>query len=125
NLIQGMAYCFFTDEYTVRIYSDETLGDYTPLTVQCASGKEDLGRRSIDRHQGQKIYQWKFCENFIGKSIYYCHFWWMGKSKRFEVFNSDFAKRKCTSGTCLWIVRNDGFYIDNELFRKSDKWYTW
>ncbi|KAL9169421.1 hypothetical protein ABFS82_04G078200 [Erythranthe guttata] len=124
NLILHQATaCIFTTEYQVKIDANSNNGA-TPLTMHCASGDDDLGILKILGTIDGPV-SWKLCDNIIGQAIYTCQFWWNGKTKTIQVFNSDFAKVTCGSGTCSWRVLKDGFYLHNDVTKKMDKWHTW
>ncbi|KAL7155161.1 hypothetical protein ABFS83_03G056800 [Erythranthe nasuta] len=119
NLLEA---CFLTTEYRVLIDLDLSLGFVYPLTIHCWSGNEDLGTHMMYLADGITKYDWRFCENFIGKSVYTCEFWWNGKDKTFQVFNSDTSDHDCAAeSTCTWHVKKHGFYL-NGNDRRSYKW---
>lgn len=51
-----------------------------PLFVHCQSKDDDLGYRTL--LVGQQ-FDWKFHIQFFGRTLYFCHFWWQNKDKRF------------------------------------------
>ncbi|KAL7113765.1 hypothetical protein ACP275_04G080000 [Erythranthe tilingii] len=123
NLLLQATACIFTTEYQVKIDANYDNGAL-PLTMRCEAGNDDRGVSKI-MNRSNEPKSWKLCDNIIGQAIYTCQFWWNGKTKTFQVFNSDFAKKMCGSGTCSWRVLTDGFYIHNDVTKKMDRWHTW
>lgn len=103
--------CFFTPKYEVHIINNLP-SNTPPLKIHCASGDDDFGDYFPSINED---YNWSFCGNLFGRSLYFCHFWWE-KDKVFDVFNNT---NTCVSGgqipyfsrQCVWVVKSDGFYL--------------
>jgi len=79
------------------------------LEFRCQSKDNDLGYHTL--LVGEEYY-WKFRENFFGKTLFFCHFYWQGKEKAFDVYNKD---TYCLGPTpkCYWLAKADGFYFSS------------
>ncbi|KAK4732709.1 hypothetical protein R3W88_025697 [Solanum pinnatisectum] len=85
-----------------------------PLQIHCESGDDDLGQHSLAIDED---YHWRFCEAFMGSTLYFCQFQWGIRYKKFNVFNDveyclDGLKSPNRLHYCKWEVRNDGFYLE-------------
>lgn len=102
----------------------------TPVTVHCASRNNDFGFKSLSVNED---FHWSFQRNFWLRTLYFCHFWSPSNDKAFEVFNY-FISENCRydqlqidGNQCVWVVREDGFYFDNQFppqnLVKLHDWY--
>ncbi|CAN4120685.1 unnamed protein product [Withania somnifera] len=98
-----------------RVHVINKLPSYSPkLQIHCASKDNDLGCHNLTVNQD---FNWSFCESFLDKILFFCHFWWGLKEKKIVVFNDPYS---CVIGSrnqyvltnCKWVVRSDGFYLE-------------
>ncbi|XP_009769560.1 S-protein homolog 5-like [Nicotiana tabacum] len=97
------------------------------LTLRCQSKDDDLGYHTLNVI-GQE-FRFKFQEQFGGGTLFFCHFYWNGKDKAFDVFN-DFISDQCGSlgalvSECFWKVQEDGFYFGPHQDATFEKKYSW
>lgn len=104
-----------------------------PLSFRCQSFDDDLGYHTL--RVGEEFH-WKFRNNFIYKTLFFCTFHWKDMSRRIDVYNDwklfpDCDKwYKSHSGTnCYWMVKEDGFYSSTHKqdpkSRDGKKIYDW
>lgn len=106
----------FTGRYEVHIINDlpSSLSESPPLELHCASGDDDLGYRILSVNDD---FHWHFCENFFHNTLFFCHFWWGAKEKKFNVF--DYKRKARCDVTCNWIVKSDGIYFSGDKHNPS------
>lgn len=84
-----------------------------PLTCHCQSKDTDFGYHFL---LVDEEFKWKFHANLIGKTLYFCHFYWGNLDKSVDVFNDNKRFPICDDdnyfrvGKCYWLVTDDGFY---------------
>ena len=84
-----------------------------PIYVHIKSDDDDLGAHILALNQNEN---WGFCENLWRTTMFYADFKWSGKTALFSVFDKNVGKH-CTKFSfrkprvCIWIVRDDGFYV--------------
>ncbi|KAG9148500.1 hypothetical protein Leryth_023615 [Lithospermum erythrorhizon] len=112
-------------EYEVHVINN--LPPNSPkLRIHCASGDNDLGYHDLNVNGS---FSWIFQLNIIiGKTLFFCHFWWENKDIRFDVFHGKIGF--CgDEKICAWIVKEDGFYKGYHLppFKPNEleKKYSW
>ncbi|CAN4122883.1 unnamed protein product [Withania somnifera] len=114
------ANCFVNKQYHVEIL-DDLPPDSPQLKIHCASKEDELGEHFLS---SGKDFTWSFCEQFFNRTLYFCHFWWGTKETAFEVFNDidncihdgpDIGSNKC-----VWVVKQDGFYLGYYDHKKGD-----
>ncbi|WMV51943.1 hypothetical protein MTR67_045328 [Solanum verrucosum] len=97
-----------------------------PLTLRCQDKNNDLGYHTINVSEE---YRFKFKDRFFGGTLYFCHFYWNGKDKIFDVFNDFIAdgcgSLKVTNDECYWKVQEDGFYFSGRQNGEFKQMYTW
>ncbi|KAK4345576.1 hypothetical protein RND71_035752 [Anisodus tanguticus] len=97
-----------------------------PLTLHCQDKNNDLGYQKIN---APDEFRFKFREQLFGGKLYFCHFWWNGKDKIFDVYNGDISGRCGSLGAflseCFWKVQEDGFYFGPHQDGPFDKKYEW
>ncbi|XP_071689340.1 S-protein homolog 3-like [Rutidosis leptorrhynchoides] len=115
--------CALTDEYTIHIHSE-----VNDVHINCKSKDDDLGDNYLN--VGEE-YNFKFCMNVIGSTLFYCHFDWEGKQAQFDVFRKIDGRNPewCKQGqghkvNCYWDVKEDGFYIPGSFDPEPNKWYV-
>lgn len=100
------------------------------LRVHCASKDQEVGYFVIPVKEN---IHWSFDINFIGSTMYFCHFWLGTQDRAFEVFNMDVANN-CyfyqDRFHCYWLVKKDGFYYTGHVHPNPDphrfvKKYNW
>lgn len=102
--------------------------DSKPLEVRCQSKDDDLGHRILQPHEE---FWWRFKPTLIGNTLFFCHFWWNGKDKSFDVYDNNKMGGKCINrsvgtNTCYWLVQQDGFYFSNiNIVSGYEKKYDW
>ncbi|KAL7213629.1 hypothetical protein ACSBR2_016208 [Camellia fascicularis] len=85
-----------------------------PLRVRCQSKDNDLGLRKL---QTSQEFNWFFRDNFIGTTLFFCHFYWNTKNTSFGVYDGRLDPYYSTAlqdNYCCWSVRSDGFYLSND-----------
>ncbi|KAK1417072.1 hypothetical protein QVD17_26194 [Tagetes erecta] len=115
NKVCGWSY------WTVYIYNQIN----NPITVHVESGDDDLGNHTLALNDNQN---WSFCQAITVKTLFYAHFYWDSKTAFFDVFDYETSKRYCTKWgfqkprKCVWLVREDGFYLGEELTPFPEGW---
>nr|GMC51653.1 S-protein homolog 29-like [Ipomoea batatas] len=84
------------------------------LKFHCKAKGNDLGPKTISK---TAEFTWKFGLHLVGKTIYSCEFEWGKKHAGFDVFSEDFAKANCPTYNCVWVVKEDGFYMGNKILQ--------
>ncbi|KAK4402398.1 S-protein11 [Sesamum angolense] len=111
--------CIATSEYEVHVFN--RLPD-PKLKLHCASKDDDLGYHEIVQNYD---FNWKFCDSFTKRTLFFCHLWWLNKDAAFDVFKSK-SSDDCDRYLCLWEARSDGIYFSSgsppKLFRKKFAW---
>ncbi|PWA50439.1 plant self-incompatibility S1 [Artemisia annua] len=101
-----------------------------PIHVRVKSEDDDLGDHTLALNQNENF---SFCENFLLTTMFYADFKWKGKTALFVLFDKNVWPH-CGKGSlkksrvCLWIVRDDGFYVAGEWAPFPDGWtkmYDW
>ncbi|KAI3790676.1 hypothetical protein L2E82_03899 [Cichorium intybus] len=100
--------CVFTSKWDVFVIS--AISD--DIVVHIKSGDDDLGNHTIP-FVGN--YNWSFCENVRGNTLFYGYFWWGSRFQSLDLFDKSIEK-KCslnvTTEHCYWFVKPDGFYVN-------------
>ncbi|PWA71191.1 plant self-incompatibility protein S1 family [Artemisia annua] len=114
----------FVTEFTVYIKSTIVGED---VTLRCQSKDDDFGYHVLN--SSKVDYDWSFCQNFWGSTLYFCHFWRPNYEQVFDVFNNTIVKH-CIQGTfddniCSYEVRDDGFYLFKQDNYVWVKWFDW
>lgn len=122
TVVNGCA--IFLKGYVVHIKSD-IIND--SVTLRCQSKDDDLGYHVL--HSPNLEYEWSFCENFSGSTLFLCHFWWQKVEQRFDVFNVSMAQwcneDHWEGNRCRWEIKEDGFYFfepHNYVWLKQYSW---
>ncbi|KAK4730596.1 hypothetical protein R3W88_023584 [Solanum pinnatisectum] len=123
----------FSTIYTVYII-DALPSNSKPLTVRCQSKDDDLGYKNL--YPGGE-YHFSFKENFLGGTLFFCHFWWNGKNIIFDVFDNKIdiycgeveLLSNDRNHECFWKVQEDGFYFaphrnPPSIYEKKHDWPT-
>lgn len=107
--LQTAEACFpFTVKTHVTVGNDLGGPPAPPLRIHCASKDDDFGFKNLTYHQE---FSFTFCP-IPYDTLFFCHFWWNGKSKAFDVYNANPFKKFCANEKyCYFAVRPDGFYI--------------
>lgn len=114
------------DHVTIEIIN--SLPDNTdPLKVRCQSKDDDLGYHTLLKDQG---FLFKFSPNFIGTTLYFCHFYWGNLDKSFDVYDShrQCYCEDCETDICYYRALADGFYFSLINYSDPSRWqrlYTW
>lgn len=115
----------FTPGYLMHIV-DALPNGASPLKLRCQDKNHDLGYQTINVFEE---YKFKFKEQFFGGTLYFCHFYWNGKDKVFDVFNDDVSSSCGSLGAflseCYWKVQEDGFYFGGRQDAQFEKRYSW
>lgn len=115
--------CIFSQKYEVHVINK--LPPDTPrLHVHCASKDREVGDQILPLDGDLN---WSFCESFLDRTLYFCHFWWGSKDKAFDVYNDPSYCVKGGKNTnllkyCKWEVREDGFYLE-QYDASQNKYY--
>ena len=95
-----------------------------PIHVHVKSEDDDLGDHILALYQNEN---WSFCRNLWRGTIFYADFKWNGKTALFDVFDKNVVKH-CSKFSflkprvCVWIVRDDGFYVGPGRTPFPDGW---
>ncbi|KAL2469550.1 Plant self-incompatibility protein S1 family [Abeliophyllum distichum] len=113
HLVQVLTAFHVTRGYDVHVVNG--LPDSpNPLWVHCASGNDDLGERILHENED---FHWHFRDGILGRTLFFCHFWWGSKQRSFEVFHNpekcEFGYGRHDHNPCYWLVKPDGFYFSN------------
>lgn len=92
--------------HDIHIYND--LPD--KLSYHCASKDDDFGLQVLNPGQ---VFTWRFRTNFSRSTLYFCHFFWGSKQKKFDVFQGSWDKDGYYH-TYSYTVNTDGFYLSND-----------
>ncbi|KAH7849424.1 hypothetical protein Vadar_017661 [Vaccinium darrowii] len=97
----------------------------SPLQVRCQSKDTDIGMHTL--YEDQEIH-WHFHRK-MWSTLFFCHFYWNSKDRRFAVFDLRISSNHCKSEPesimteCFWEARPDGFYIDDgDNWTKINDW---
>ena len=117
----------FLETYEVHIINRLTTTS-PPLGLHCKSGDDDLG---IHVPRVGEDFHWHFKSNFWGTTRFYCYFWSGKKRQSFDVYSvkiqdSCYKDFHIGTGTCYWLVKDDGFYSSytNADWNKKYDWWT-
>ncbi|KAK4724765.1 hypothetical protein R3W88_027544 [Solanum pinnatisectum] len=115
----------FTPGYLVDIV-DALPNGSPPLKLRCQGKNHDLGDRTLNVSEE---YKFMFKAQYSGGTLYFCHFYWNGKDKIFDVFNDNISSG-CGSlaaflSQCYWKVQEDGFYFAGRQDAQFEKRYSW
>ncbi|KAK4359282.1 hypothetical protein RND71_021511 [Anisodus tanguticus] len=110
NLALVTSRSWVTPRFHVHII--DALPPNSKLILHCQSQNDDLGYKVL---HPKAEFNFHFNQKIFGGTLYFCHFWWNGKSISFDVFNSNIAG-KCgqidgDNLECYWNVQADGFYF--------------
>ncbi|EYU39655.1 hypothetical protein ABFS82_06G185000 [Erythranthe guttata] len=110
--------CFLTNEYEVHVVNKLPS---PKLKLHCASKETDFG---ISDYGPNYDFHWKFCENVVSTTLYFCHLWWRNKQVSFNAFES--RKTVCRNN-CYYEARSDGIYFsgDGPKSNLMKKVYDW
>ena len=84
-----------------------------------------LGQRLLDIGQS---FDWQFEINILGTTLYWCTFAGAVKHASFEVFwpeKTNWLGTHCTNSNCVWVAKDDGFYLLNGSTNKLDFVHPW
>lgn len=114
--------CILSDKYEVHVIN-KLSSDSPQLKIHCQSKNDDLGDHYPVVNED---FNWSFCHDVFGQTLYFCHFWWDSKDKVFDVFDNryycvDNPDRPNLTNICKWEVRFDGFYL--QQYNDTDKTY--
>ncbi|XWS22408.1 hypothetical protein CRYUN_Cryun29cG0031400 [Craigia yunnanensis] len=110
-------------KYHIHIINDLSPGVPSPLYLHCKSKNKDLGQKPMLQHQD---YTWDSKINLFRTTLFFCHAWWEGKQRYFVAFNARRDEDRCLwyHNSCLWSVRDDGFYFSNDNSTWTNE-YPW
>ncbi|XP_004247820.1 self-incompatibility protein S1-like [Solanum lycopersicum] len=115
---------FFTPKYEIHVINKLRINN-PQLRVHCASKDDEIADKYVaideDLH-------WSFCESFVLKTLYFCHFWWGPKNTSITVFDDitfciHHGKYENLLRYCKWEVREDGFYLEQYNTTAGNKTY--
>ncbi|KAL8047254.1 hypothetical protein ABFX02_08G228000 [Erythranthe guttata] len=114
-------------EYEVHIVNKLPINSTSPLYIHCASKDDDLGNHTLNLNDD---FNWSFAMNYGLSTMFFCRFKWESKNQAYEVFNKHLAfyceGYNEDGDICLWSVKEDGFYISNEIPpTSSTQIYRW
>ncbi|XP_073304672.1 S-protein homolog 5-like [Primulina huaijiensis] len=112
--------CFFPKGHVY--IADKLPPDLPYLDLHCKSKDDDLGKQTLTI---DGIFHFSFCENPFS-TVFYCQFWWNGKTVGFNVYEWDMAKYYCKFYDCYYEARADGIYFSGYYPpRDMMKWADW
>ncbi|ESR33732.1 hypothetical protein CICLE_v10006408mg [Citrus x clementina] len=98
-LVAGMSLksnaCILFNKTYVQITNKLETGE--DLTLHCKSKDDDLGEHVLHKDES---YNFSFCRNVFGETLYFCSFEWSGKVHRFDIF--DESRDGCDH--CNWRI---------------------
>ncbi|OIT28050.1 hypothetical protein A4A49_59712, partial [Nicotiana attenuata] len=105
--------CIFSKKFEVHVIN-KLPSDSPQLQIHCASKNNDLGDNNVAIDED---FNWSFCESFLDRTLFFCHFWWGSQNKVFNVFDDPYYCVKHGANInvlnyCKWEVRPDGFYLE-------------
>lgn len=110
--------CFLDHKWHVHVMSD--ISDN--IVAHIKSGDDDFGNHTIP-FNGE--FEWSFCKNFEGKTLYYGYFWWGSRLQELALFDTRIldicALPDYKNFDCYWSVRQDGFYVSGHNNTLADK----
>ncbi|KAH6801378.1 hypothetical protein C2S52_001842 [Perilla frutescens var. hirtella] len=100
--------CFLSRKQ--RIYIVNKLPSTSPpLKVHCASHNNDLGTHILLHNQE---FDWKFCNNFVGNTLFFCHLWWGSKKVAFEAYKYS-SKQSFDKEQTYWTATEAGVIMED------------
>ncbi|EOA18187.1 hypothetical protein CARUB_v10006666mg [Capsella rubella] len=90
------------------------IGPGIVLNLHCKSRDDDLGVQALQ--PGQQ-FQWKFRENLIKSTEFYCNCGWNNQLKHFTAWTSYEEEGTCLK--CFWSIRADGPCLYADITRKT------
>ncbi|KAL7109697.1 hypothetical protein ACP275_06G191300 [Erythranthe tilingii] len=126
NILQSNAYnkarCAVTDDIQVHVVNSLP---FPELTLHCASKDNDLGYYNTTQNFD---FHWRFCDSYLGVTLFFCHLTWGDKNVAFDVYTSK-NREQCLRGMCNWEARPDGIYFAGGIppvspvnFKKMHDW---
>lgn len=99
------------------------LGGSNVLNVHCQSKDDDLGEHALAVSTETN---WSFRMNILGTTVFWCDMNWSGGHGFYKVFwlNDDILRR-CDYKECIWMAKDDGFYLKNTPTGAFDFMYPW
>ncbi|KAG5527724.1 hypothetical protein RHGRI_028609 [Rhododendron griersonianum] len=100
--------------YKVTVHIISAVPDQpTPLTVRCQSKDDDFGNHTLYYRQE---FLWRFVPDFfLGRTVFFCHFYWGSKQNIFDVYNDRIGlvcgQFSDSGHNCYVEARSDAFYI--------------
>ncbi|KAL3627740.1 hypothetical protein CASFOL_029103 [Castilleja foliolosa] len=87
------------------------------LKLRCQSADDDLGYHTLSINQE---FEWSFCENVVGSTLFFCHLYWGSKQRVFDVFRSNmFVRSRHTQ--YYWVAKSDGIYSSHSKVESTYK----
>ncbi|PIN10420.1 hypothetical protein CDL12_11926 [Handroanthus impetiginosus] len=100
----------------------DNINSKDPLLLHCASGDDELGNHTL---YNNGVFNFKFCETFFHRTLFFCRFRWTWKSIAVDVYKSK-SRFDCSSFHCFWSARTDGIYFSGLNPPKNwTKRYSW
>ncbi|KAI3714049.1 hypothetical protein L1987_72639 [Smallanthus sonchifolius] len=113
--------CRITSQWDIFVMSNIT----DNIVVHIKSGDDDLGNHTIPFNGN---YQWSFCDNYFGRTLFYGYFWWGSKYQSLALFDDEIRgpcyRSKGGTQHCYWLVRPDGFFVSGYNRTFSDTNWT-
>ncbi|KAL8048448.1 hypothetical protein ABFX02_07G066700 [Erythranthe guttata] len=92
--------------HLIQIFNQMPQGT-SPLTIHCASKNDEFGYRPLPTGQS---FSFSFRTNFWATTLFFCRFWWGGKTTAFDVFDA-LWDIKGYHHTYTYVVNDQGFYV--------------
>ncbi|KAL8512860.1 hypothetical protein ACS0TY_019123 [Phlomoides rotata] len=77
------------------------------MKVHCRSKDDDLEDHFLNPNE---YYNFSFCDNILGRTLFSCQLWWGNKEVGFKAFTSGDHRYQCLKNQCFWEGRSDGIY---------------
>ena len=93
---------------TVQIVNG--LSENQLLTFHCQSKDDDLGTHIM---KNSAVYSFSFFPRIIGKTLFYCNFWWptnFSSVHHFDIY--DQYRDRCVA--CIWHISESGPCLEND-----------
>ena len=96
------------------------------IQVHCKSKDDDIGDKWLKYNEE---FHFKFCENELQGTLFFCHWYWDSKEQVFDVFNNTMLFicniEYGDNNPCNWAAKNDGLYFYDFTKKVWGKQYEW
>lgn len=78
------------------------------INVHIRSRDDNLGSTTLAFNAEKHL---QFCMSIDLSTQFVAHFFWKSKTAVFNIFNNRIANRHCKEKRCIWIVKENGFFV--------------